>query len=318
MTQLDKQRLQRLRGLFIEQTLRDRAHASYWRDDEDLQAYDLTLAARIRWKWAGVLNYINDLGWKWPSNIHIWDWGCGTGAASRTFLELNTSHAQTVFLTDRDTKAMSFAKKALKIMEAERDGFALSVHTEEPPKNNEVPIVLLVSHVVNELDDKGKRALQQAVNQSDLILMIEPGSRESSHGLGRLMTEWTDNLTVLAPCPHQMGCPIIRENRPDDWCHFFVKPPSWVFQDAQWAQWSRELGIDLRSLPVSYQFLVKKDRMAEFCSQWQKPDEGVMIGRPRMVKPGAQIWWCSGDGHVDLKNLKKRDPLFKKIKKYHL
>lgn len=315
MDELQKERLRRLRTLFIDQSLDRRAELSYWRNKEDLLIYDRTLASRIRWKWQGVLSYIEDLGWNWPESLRLWDWGCGTGAASIAVVEGASAAIRHVYLSDRDHKAVHFAKEALhNIIGSQPCG--ISVTTPREPEST--PLLLLVSHVVNELDELGQADLEKAVNASDLVLWVEPGSKESSQALVKLTERWRNPFYVLAPCPHQLPCPLLSEHRGKDWCHFFVKPPSWIFQDADWALFAKELGIDLRSLPVSFRFMVKKSFLDQHKSQLQVPEGGVSVGRPRIRKSGAQLWWCASDGTFTECQINKKDPRFRKAKKYHL
>src|SRR5207244_1564733 len=81
---------------------------------------------------------------------------------------------------------------------------------------------------------------------------------------------------VVAPCPHQGRCGLLAPGNERHWCHHFAEPPAEAFQSADWRRFSTELGIDLRSLPVS--FLVLDRAMP-------KPSPGArQVGRSRRYK----------------------------------
>jgi ribosomal protein RSM22 (predicted rRNA methylase) len=60
------------------------------------------------------------------------------------------------------------------------------------------------------------------------------------------------DFQVIAPCTHSVACPLFQEANAKHWCHHFAEAPSDVSRDARWDEWSRELGIDRRSLPYSH------------------------------------------------------------------
>ena len=94
------------------------------------------------------------------------------------------------------------------------------------------------------------------------------------------------------------------------WCHFFAKPPIQIFQSAFWHEASRELGIDLRSLPYSY-FASSRS----WKPQWPTHAERL-IGHPRALKGHCKVLCCSASG-LQERTLQKRDQpaLFRKIVK---
>ena len=60
----------------------------YWDSPVTVAAYDRSFAQRIGWKWTAVMEELSARGWTLPQNIsRIVDWGCGSGIASRIFLE---------------------------------------------------------------------------------------------------------------------------------------------------------------------------------------------------------------------------------------
>ncbi len=305
MQREERQRIERLRELFLKESQGTRSQQSYWRDDEDLSLYDRVLAERIRWKWLGILRRIESQGQRWSKPVIIWDWGCGTGAAGETLVRhLGVERVRSVFLQDRDPKAEAFAQRKLQAMGVQANRGA-------PPANTD-SLLLLASHVANELDEDGVQALTRAASRAEMVLMVEPGSMESSRAMIKIWSQWRDELKVLSPCPGSERCPLLSAPDGRDWCHFFVKPPSHVHQDPEWSTWAREFKLDLRSLPVSFALLVR----GEVGSGWKVPD-GVLVGRPRLLKYGAQVWWCDRDGQFQQREIRRRDPEFLQVK-HHL
>lgn len=102
----DWARLERLRRAFLDGTA---GESDYWHSLEDLAAYDATFAQRIGWKWDFVLEDLQRLGWTPPAGPLL-DWGCGSGIASRAFLEpFSSADVSPIRYWDRSSKAMEFA-----------------------------------------------------------------------------------------------------------------------------------------------------------------------------------------------------------------
>src|SRR6186713_2218329 len=76
--------LERLRAAFLAGTA---GASDYWQSEADLASYDATFAQRIGWKWDYVLMELQRRGWS-PPGGELLDWGCGSGIASRAFLDL--------------------------------------------------------------------------------------------------------------------------------------------------------------------------------------------------------------------------------------
>ena len=93
------------------------------------------------------------------------------------------------------------------------------------------------------------------------------------------------------------------------WCHHFARVPSWVFQDGGWAQFSRNLGIDLNTLPYSYLVLTKEQRRSV-------NENTRIIGRPRELTGRMEVLVCREEGVADVM-LQKRDApaVFKDLRK---
>src|SRR6185436_19020676 len=105
---IDWNSLERLRAAF----LGGKAGATdYWQSESDLAGYDATFAQRIGWKWDYVLGEITRRGWS-PPQGELLDWGCGSGIASRVFLDhWGPTSISKLHLFDRSSLAMQFAAK---------------------------------------------------------------------------------------------------------------------------------------------------------------------------------------------------------------
>jgi hypothetical protein len=110
--------------------------------------------------------------------------------------------------------------------------------------------------VVNELDSQSELELKALMEQAQLIFWIEPGTPQSSAKLIQVREAVKDRFQILAPCPHQSSCGLVKNSGPH-WCHFFAVPPNEVFRSSFWSEFSKNLGIDLRSLPTSFLILSK-------------------------------------------------------------
>jgi len=177
-----------------------------------------------------------------------------------------------------------------------------------------VPILLVVSHVLNELDEAGGRALRQAIDGADAVLWVEPGTHADSRALIAMRESLRENSVVIAPCTHQAACGLLAAGNERHWCHNFAAPPAGIMADANWVRFAQRAGIDLRSLPYSFLVLERRGLREPLASAMP---EGVsrIIGQPRLYKGYAKVFSCQEDGVRDL-TLQKRDApeLFKELK----
>lgn len=294
-------RIHRLRDLFLEDGSSQATLADYWRSDADLQAYDAVLGARIGWKWDAALAECVARGWPRSDGATVLDFGCGSGIAARRFAA--RCGAGEVLCHDRSAAAMGFAARRLREVVPGTNARALRDVAGARPD------VLLVSHVLGELDDRGLDQLQQLIARSAHVVVVEPGNRAIARRLSTLRDALRAQFRVVAPCTHAADCPALA--RSDDWCHFFAPPPPEVFTDGDWARTARALGIDLRALPYSFVAAVRD-------SGPPKPDgRGRVLGRPRLSKHEATIAVCGPDGIRDVVVDKRRQAaLWRTLKKH--
>lgn len=284
--------------------------ADYWGSAKHLEHYDYTFAQRIGWKWRAV---IDELYTRYPQlslvqQPRILDFGCGTGIATREWLRrLDDTSRCEIGLADRSTRAMQFARDKIAQEFGVKNiacwGTILRDHSWD---------VCLVSHVINEVGAKGVDLMVSLVQRSKLAVLVEPGTPKAAMALRAVREALLSTHQPLAPCTHSANCGMAAPERVNDWCHHFAKPPSEIFRDGGWTQFGKRMGVDLRSLPVSYLVLAPKDALVE------SVDTNRLIGRARVYKGYAKALVCDASG-VHERQLQKRDDpeLYKKLDKDH-
>jgi len=290
--------LKSLRSRFLNKHF---SSSSYWDNDEVLFQYDETFGKRISWKWLSVFDAAKK-SVSFPHKINLFDWGCGTAVASRTFLQFwGENRIESVLLYDKSQRAKEFARHALKKDFPNIDVVFLNGQTP-----TEKPYVLLLSHVLNELSNQDKTSLSEALKKAQMIFWVEPGTPEISQELIQFRELFKEQFFFLLPCTHQEICGLYKKNS-SDWCHFFAKPPVQVFQDPFWSEFSKKLGIDLRSLPLS--FWVGLSRSSSYFSPPEKePQERQrVLGRARHYKGYSSALVCNSRGVKQEKILQRNN-----------
>lgn len=284
--------LDRLRRGFLDGTA---GAQDYWRQEEDLAQYDATFAQRIGWKWDHVLRELQQRGWRLPPGDLV-DWGCGSGIATRAVLDhLGRDGITGVRWVDRSPLATRFAAMRLAVR-----------HPGVPsgPGWVEAPGTVLVSHVLTELQPDQTEQLVDQLRSATAVLWVEPGTYEASLALIAIRERLRETFGVVAPCPHRGRCGILAPGNERHWCHHFARPPANVFTDAFWGQFSHFLGIDLRSLPLS--FLVLDRRWNPPVPEPAGPTR--ILGRPEVLKAHVRFMGCSAAGVSELDVPKRSHP----------
>lgn len=279
-------RIQRLRELFLDEERGPAALRDYWRDPADLAAYDRVLAARIGWKWDAALAECRDRGFPRADSLRVLDFGCGTGIAARRFVA--AFGAREVLCHDRSPLAMAFAADALR---TESPGTAARACA---TVDDLACDVLLVSHVLGELDERGTAALRARIARAGCVVIVEPGSRVVARRLAALRDELLAEFNVVAPCPHAGKCPSLAND--SDWCHFFAPPPPEVFTDGEWVRTAKEVGIDLRALPYAFVCLIRQELAGLGLVGVSAAPAHRLLGRPAITPRAATVQTCSAAG----------------------
>lgn len=295
---LDWPALDRLRETFL---AGEPGVSAYWNSFDDLANYDFTYARRIGWKWDAVLRELRQRGWKPPPGPLL-DWGCGSGIAGRRVLEFFGAESfDRLRLFDRSPLAMEFAVEA-----AHAEFPRLDV---DPCAESEIgaPGTLILSHVLNELDETGGRALRKAIDCAEAVLWVEPGTHADSRALIALRESLREQFHVIAPCTHQATCGLLAPENTRHWCHHFAAPPPGIMADSNWVRFAQRAGVDLRSLPYSFLVLERKglrNRTPGLLSDgWSR-----VLGEPRVYKGFARVLSCQRDGVRELEMQKRVAP----------
>lgn len=284
-------RLERLRALFLDDGRGDRELADYWRDDEDLAAYDRVLAERIGWKWDAALAECRDRGFARADGHVVLDFGCGTGIAAARFAAW--FGARQVRCFDRSARAAAFASRWV------RRHVPQVTATPVDDVEHERPDVLLVSHVLGELDARGARVLHGLIERSERVIVVEPGNHRVARRLSALRDAMLGRFHVLAPCPHAQACPALAD--PTDWCHFFATPPAAAFTDGERVRAFRAVGIDARALPYSFVALQR--------SPVPEPDPAHrLLGRPETDRNASRVRLCTTGGIATVELSRRDEP----------
>lgn len=302
---LDWEVLDRLRETFLSEARRE---GSYWHTLTDLECYDFTYAQRIGWKWDAVLNEVRRRDLVVPSGATILDWGCGSGVAGRRVVDfLGAGNIARLLLHDQSALAVDYALHRARRLHPALPAERATVR--ELAGEAQVD-VLVLSHVVNELDPAAQVQLEQLVRRAGTVLWVEPGTHETSRLLGSWRERLRRDFHLLAPCPHAGPCGILGPGNERHWCHFFAAPPPAIFSDSNWVRFGLRAGIDLRSLPYSYLVLQHRPGPAT------APRTARIIGEPRFYKGYARLFICADSG-VHEATLQKRDApeLFKQLKR---
>ncbi|HZJ15884.1 MAG TPA: small ribosomal subunit Rsm22 family protein [Chthoniobacteraceae bacterium] len=280
--------LRELRERFLSATADGR---EYWKSEAELALYDATFGERIGWKWDAVLAEMVARGWR-PQSRRVLDWGCGSGVAGRRVLA-QWPHFNSLALHDRSPLARRFAAQRAR---AEHPRVTICETSDVDPDT-----LLVISHVLNELSASELTSIIARARQAQEIIWVEAGTHLDSR---RLITEVREALlpefAVVAPCTHQARCGMLATEKAPHWCHHFAPVPSAIFQDARWAEFARELGIDLRALP--YSFLALERGLPSM----QTAGFSRVIGRPREAKGYARVLSCQAEGVAEFV-LQKRD-----------
>ncbi len=297
---------------------------NYWTSRSDLENYDFTFGQRIAWKWDAVLRELKLRGWKPPGSVLL-DWGCGSGIAGRRVIDFfGSEHFKTLRVFDRSALAMEFAaekaRETLPSLRAEgRAELLLGLNLKDAPQRvpatDEAIGTLVISHVLNELDEASGRALREVIDRANAVLWLEPGTYADSRSLIAMREALCETFHVIAPCTHQCGCGLLAPENERHWCHHFAAPPAGIMGDSNWVRFAQRAGIDLRSLP--YSFLVLERKGVRDPVPGLLPDGySRIIGEPRFYKGYAKVFSCQKDGVRELM-LQKRDApeFFKALKK---
>jgi ribosomal protein RSM22 (predicted rRNA methylase) len=274
----------------------------YWKSPDVLEQYHATFGARIGWKWDAVLS---ELRAKWvppEDGFSIWDWGTGSGVAALRVQEAFSTAIKQIFLWDRSALALEFSSSKIG---SQAPDLSVEVSPDLPQAS---PLFVTLSHVLTELEDKPLQDLVSVIRNAQGIIWVEAGTPENSRRLISVRETLRSHFTPFAPCPHSGPCGLLGNTR--DWCHQFAPTPSIAFTTSEWRKFQTEVGVDLRSLPVSYLVLMQPTLIPVPRSSTQER----MLGRPRYEKGQVKVLLCHDQGVHERRVLKRDSPeIFRKL-----
>jgi ribosomal protein RSM22 (predicted rRNA methylase) len=151
------------------------------------------------------------------------------------------------------------------------------------------------------------------LRQAGAVLWVEPGASRQSRQLAHCRETLRDEFELVGPCAHQKACGMLHADRRNDWCHFFAKPPAEAFHTRFWAEFHKQLGIDARSLPVSFIALVHRNGAYR---RQPTPACRRVLARPRILKGRCELLVCDEQGvHAETVLKRHSKALFKGLQK---
>jgi ribosomal protein RSM22 (predicted rRNA methylase) len=276
--------------------------SDYWSSRELLELYDRSLGFRNQWKWSAllselVLRKIHFLG------SSVLDWGCGTGAGARSFANVFDAPSITYSLYDRSQLAAGFALQSIVAQLGQQRSSSLRSFTtlDSAERFN----LALVSHVHNELSPAVSADLRRTLfERCDSFAWVEGGTPEAAQSLVLIREQALEHgFEALAPCTHQLACPLAKPGQ-NDWCHRFAWAPALSHHDSEWARLCRELGIDSRR--VAFSFLLMQRRDKQVWTLGEPRARARIIGEPRVYKGFSQALICA-DGRLTQHRVQKRN-----------
>ena len=277
----------------------------YWDPPRRIELYDRTFGVRIRWKWEWALAQAER---RLAPTLRpgeavartCVDFGAGTAVASRAWFErFPPQPGDRLVLVERSGNAARYGAERLRA-ELGPLAAALSIEIRSTPPA-EPGALWLLSHVLTELEPEPFEQLLALLGDAAAVLLVEPGTRTASARLVALRERLRTALPPVYPCPQRSACPLADPQRyPGEWCHLFAPPAAEAFTSNHWRQVSRELDLDLRSLPLSVLFLCREP------GPEPPPDSLRLLGRPKAEK-GRLLLDACGSGEFQRLRLLDRD-----------
>ncbi len=249
-------------------------------------------------------------------SVHVFDFGCGTGALSAVMSQLLNPDSTTLY--DESGPLLDAAKLIHKGLDSKNvRGFQLNLSTLKPewfiPKEKDDVHIYLMGYVWNELA-RNKPAIRRLADifashekngEKALLFIVEPAVEDLSRDTMALRDSLTSlGYQALYPCPHSQDCPMLE--RAKDWCY---SEGTWV-RDSLLEWIDRKLDIN-RSTHAASMFAFASSAMG-----LESKETSVVVGRPvktsklERYKGHYELLICNADGIDKLEpNAPKQIPL---------
>jgi ribosomal protein RSM22 (predicted rRNA methylase) len=159
--------------------------------------------------------------------------------------------------------------------------------------------VVVLGHVLNELDAESQRQLVAAAWQrsAGLLLIVEPGTSAAFEVVRAARDQLLDlGAHTIAPCAHDQKCPL-----QNDWCHFPQRLKRPEFQRR-----AREASSEWEESKFAYAALA---RFATGAPIW-----GRVIREPTSNKAYAEALISTANGVARYRGLKRHRDAFRQVK----
>jgi ribosomal protein RSM22 (predicted rRNA methylase) len=268
------------------------------RTDDDIAAY---AATRLPATYAAVAVALDELVRVGFAPVSQLDLGTGLGSAVWAAGEAFAGSLRRVTAVDAVDRmlAMASAAAAASPVEAVRSAEWRRADVARLTPDEPVDLVT-ASYVLNELAAADALALLARVweRTTGALVLVEPGTPADYDRMMGFRAHLIERgATVLAPCPHDLPCPMR-----DDWCHFAVRLPR---SAAHRAAKGAKRGFEDEKF--TYVVAVRD----------APPDRGVpRILRHPLVRPGhIRFRLCEPDGVLREQTVARSDPGYRTARK---
>jgi ribosomal protein RSM22 (predicted rRNA methylase) len=198
-----------------------------------------------------------------------------------------------VTLVDKDEELLSLAGRFLEIPHQLLCRSFLGFESTESVD------LTLFSYSLGELHD-WQTIIKKVLPLTQFLLIVEPGTPKGFSRLKEVRTFLLDEgLSLLAPCPHVKPCPLQEGN----WCHFYARVQRRALQKE-----IKQGTLGFEDEKFSYLLFSKEPVVSE---------EGARLLRKPIVMPQQiDLVFCMPSGFEEPRTIFKKDPLFKKAKKW--
>lgn len=189
--------------------------ADYLSDEKLVSAYTAFYFLTNYQKLNTLLDYA-DINPEDLEHYHIYDIGSGPGTFLAAFSEIVFGHVGKMVGIEKSEVMRTQAKRLLSGIGV--DNFLI---TESNFEKYEGKRLAIFGHSINEMKlERAKKYLEKI--DPDLIIVIEPGTKESFSGLLELRKYLlSKNYDCVYPCPSNSNCPMFGSQ--SDWCHQYMR-----------------------------------------------------------------------------------------------
>lgn len=151
----------------------------------------------------------------------------------------------------------------------------------------------VAAYLLAELDEATRRTvLDAAISAARVVLVVEPGTPAGYERVIEARRRLVDSgMTLVAPCPHEHECPLLRNNY---WCHFAAR----VVRSERHRKVKGAV-LNYEDEKFSFVMAVRGPR------NWEAPEARV-IRRPVQRKGLVAVELCRSDGNAGPEVISKR------------